>query len=115
MKLAILRNSDVMEKNGFRIRTQRPKIVWKQVVLLQDKKLVDLCYQLKYSSLIMYVLNINQYKVTFGPVEVVFCLAPVKKSFCVNCKSFSSVNNIAPYDQLGVENMTILNFGRKFL
>ena len=26
-------------KNGFRIRTQRPKIVWKQVVLCQDKKL----------------------------------------------------------------------------
>ena len=43
MKLAILQNSDVMEKNGFRIRTQRPKIVWKPVVLLQDKKLVDLC------------------------------------------------------------------------
>ena len=63
----------------------------------------------------MYVLNINQYQVTFGPVEVVFSLAPVNKSFCANCKSFSSVNNIAPYDQLGVENMTILNFGRKFL
>ena len=38
MKLAILQNSDVMEKNGFQIRTQRPKIIQKQVVLFQDKK-----------------------------------------------------------------------------
>ena len=47
MKLAILRNSDVMEENGFRIRTQRPKIIQKQVVLFQDKKVnfVDLCNQ----------------------------------------------------------------------
>ena len=36
MKLAILGNSDVMEKNGFRIRSQRPKIIWKQLVLFQD-------------------------------------------------------------------------------
>ena len=46
MKLAILQNSDVMEKNGFRIRTQRPKIIRKQVVLFQDEKkvnFVDLC------------------------------------------------------------------------
>ena len=46
MKLAILQNSDVMEKNGFRIRTQRPKIIQKQVVLFQDEKkvnFVDLC------------------------------------------------------------------------
>ena len=42
MKLAILQNSDVMEKNGFRIRTQRPKIKLKQVVLFQDKKKVIL-------------------------------------------------------------------------
>ena len=41
MKLAILRNSDVMEKKGFQIRTQRPKIVWKQVVLFQDKKYMN--------------------------------------------------------------------------
>ena len=34
-------------------------------------------YQLKYSSLTMYVLNINQYQVTLGPVEVVFSLAPL--------------------------------------
>ena len=26
-----------------RIRTQRPKIVWKQEVLFQDEKFVDLC------------------------------------------------------------------------
>ena len=44
MKLAILRNSDVMEKNGFRIRTQRPKIVWKQVVYFLDKKLTEFCW-----------------------------------------------------------------------
>ena len=43
MKLVILQNSDVMEKNGFRIRTQRPQIVRKQVVLFQDKQFVDLC------------------------------------------------------------------------
>ena len=36
MKSAILQNSDVMEKNGCRIRTQRPKIIWKQLVLFQD-------------------------------------------------------------------------------
>ena len=38
MKLEILQNSDVMEKNGFQIRNQRPKIKQKQVVLFQDKK-----------------------------------------------------------------------------
>ena len=38
MKLAILQNSDVMEKNGFQIRTQRLKIIQKQGVLFQDKK-----------------------------------------------------------------------------
>ena len=48
MKLTILQNSDVIEKkNGFRIRTQRPKIIQKQVVLFQDNlrkvNFVDLC------------------------------------------------------------------------
>ena len=36
MKLAILQNSDVMKKNGFRIRTQRPQIIWEQLFLSQD-------------------------------------------------------------------------------
>ena len=51
MKLAMLQNSDVMEKNGCRIWTQRPKIIWKQVVLFQHKikvNFVDLCYFIQH-------------------------------------------------------------------
>ena len=44
MKLAILQNSDVIEKNGCQIRTQRPKISKDLLVPSNAQVFVALCY-----------------------------------------------------------------------
>ena len=85
MKLAILQNSDMMEKNGFQIRTPLPEIVWKQVVLFQDKNLVtfvDLCYFIPAFGENKLATSIDKrgihYK-DFLPIDVAGILSPNSK------------------------------------
>ena len=61
MKLAILRNPDVIEKNQYRIRTQRPKVSKDLLVSSNAQKkrsnFVALCYLFLASWLWIWYVN----------------------------------------------------------
>ena len=50
MKLAILQNSDVMEKNQYRIRIQRPKISKDLLVSFNAQKKVKFCCPVLFAN-----------------------------------------------------------------